>query len=267
MQGSLKIALVVATYGRRDCLRRLFNSLCAQSYGDFELAVVDQNPDGYLRDIIGDYRDRLNIVHMVVNPSGASAARNVGLSLVKNADIVAFPDDDCWYEPDTLQQVVDFFLHNPACGCVVGKWKDGRREEVDRYRVFYQAGTCFFFLRKTWADAIGGFDESLGPGPGARYIGGEDTDYLLRGMEKGMNVLREPDIQIRHPDLPADAIAIDKVFRYGVARMALLREYAYPLWFRLANVVFPLFRLVLHPRCARYWWAMFRGRLKGLVER
>ncbi|MGV8935945.1 MAG: glycosyltransferase family 2 protein [Allorhizobium sp.] len=40
----MTISLIASTLGRQDVLSRLLTSLAAQSFTDFEIIVVDQNP-------------------------------------------------------------------------------------------------------------------------------------------------------------------------------------------------------------------------------
>lgn len=264
----MKISLIVATRGRRDELTRLLDSLVGQTFRDFEVIVIDQNPEGFLLDVLTPFANRLRLIHASVTPSGVSAARNAGLRLVeKSTDVLAFPDDDCWYEPETLRAMAAFFeAAHPERDCVIGRWKTCRRESVNRYSVFYQGPTWLYALRKCWADRIGGFDEAMGPGPHATLIGGEDTDYLLRGLSLGMKIAREPDIVIHHPDMPMSEVAEAKVRGYGLARMALLAKHGYPLWFKLANVAYPLVWGCRHPSQRRYWQNMFLGRVSGFFH-
>ena|SRR5208337_53067 len=100
------ISLVVATVDRVAELERLFVSLDAQSYRDFEVIVVDQNPDDRLLPVLQQHTD-LAILHLR-SGRGLSHARNVGL-LAAQGDILAVPDDDCWY-PEQLLHCVSTWL-------------------------------------------------------------------------------------------------------------------------------------------------------------
>src|SRR5574340_342784 len=92
-------SLVLATVGRTAELERFLDALERQTCPDFELLVIDQNPDDRLRPILNRHRGRFEIKH-TRSATGLSRARNVGLRLARG-EIVAFPDDDCWY-PTTL---------------------------------------------------------------------------------------------------------------------------------------------------------------------
>ena len=46
------VSMIVATLNRVDELERLLDSLDSQTYKDFEVIVVDQNPDDRLRPVL-----------------------------------------------------------------------------------------------------------------------------------------------------------------------------------------------------------------------
>ena len=257
----MHISLIVTTLNRPTELARLLHSLAVQKFKDFEIILVDQNKEPTVIDETLGLNCRVQHLGM---PCGASAARNAGLALA-TGDVIAFPDDDCSYMPDTLSSVNTFFSQHPEYGGVVAKWKSPKRGRIGRYGVFRQAGTCFYFLRRKWVQAIGEFDPTFGPGGEARWQGGEDTDYLIRGLEKGMSLYREPSIIVQHPEMDWAATMKQKVISYGVARMALLRKHHYPFWFRLGMVLYPLASLFLHPSKATYYFSMFRGRVQGFM--
>ena len=104
------ISLVVATRNRVTELERLLDSLEAQAYRDFEVIVIDQNADDRLLAILGKH-SQLTIHHLRSAP-GLSRARNVGLEVARG-EIISFPDDDCWYPPQLLAEVIDWFQAHP----------------------------------------------------------------------------------------------------------------------------------------------------------
>lgn len=271
------ITLVIPTYQRTDPLRRLLHSLTLQSYPYFSVIVVDQNYTHPLSGLLSEF-PTLSFKHSVISPAGVSHARNTALAHA-HGDIIAFPDDDCCYAPDTLARVVDFFTTHAGAGGVLGVWAEGADQiatqdaaniQITRQSAFRGAGTLVQFYRREVVEAVGSFDELLGPGTGLPYGCGEDTDYLLRALEAGFSVWRDPAVHLFHP-LP-DFLRRDlapKWLSYGRGRMHLLKKHHFPLWFKLANVLYPLALLPLDfvrqgKHTALYRWAMFRGRLQGL---
>jgi glycosyltransferase involved in cell wall biosynthesis len=91
----MKFSLVLATVGRTQEVARFLDSLARQTYRDFELIVVDQNPDDRLVELLRPFELRFPIIHLRCE-RGVSRARNLGPKYV-SGDIVGFPDDDCWY--------------------------------------------------------------------------------------------------------------------------------------------------------------------------
>ena len=270
----MKVSLAIATIGRTAELERLLDSLCAQSYQNFEVLIADQNPMGFLTDSLNRYEGKLRIRHFVIPPRGVSAARNA-LFPYLDGDIVAFPDDDCWYEPDTLKQVVAFFTQMQEIGSIMGVWghclsapqlnpQDMQPRPISTYRIFTRGETYVQFYRRAIIDKVGGFDEELGPGTGLPYGGGEDTDYLLRAAQMGP-VWRVPAVHLLHPLQNSKQINKEKLRMYAQGRMKLLQKHNMPLWFKLANVVYPLYRGMTEERSMwNYRWHMFMARLRAL---
>ena len=60
---------------------------------------------------------------------GLSRARNVGLKAV-TGEIIAFPDDDCWYPDGLLQKVVAEFRDQTSLDGLTGRSEDGKLVEM-----------------------------------------------------------------------------------------------------------------------------------------
>lgn len=83
-------------------------SLKAQTYKNFELIVVDQNEGYDVFEIVKNYEEDFKIKYVRSDEKGLSLNRNRGLVLMEG-EIAGFPDDDCEYQPDTLEKVISFF--------------------------------------------------------------------------------------------------------------------------------------------------------------
>lgn len=276
LQEKVSFSLVIPTVNRKSELRRLLESLRMQSYRDFQVLLADQNEEGYLADVLAEFSD-LDLVVRRMPSKGVSLARNAMLPLA-HGDIIAFPDDDCWYAPDTLERVAAAFARHGDAGGVLGIWasdpaglgrnrlKDG---EVTVTQCFVRGETYVQFYRKEAVSAAGGFDPELGPGTGLPYGCGEDTDFLLRVLFQHRKVYRDCSVHLFHPDPLGKAPVNSKIEGYAAGRMYLLRKHDFPLWFRLATVLYPLMRLPvdalrLAKEAVRYRWHMFSSRLRHL---
>ena len=119
----MKISLVVPTINRVRELERLFRSLIAQRE-DFEVIVVDQNPDDRLVPLVDSYRKHFPIEHLRASQKGQSRARNIGLRHIQG-DIFAFPDDDCVYSDGLLTAVSRLFQDNSRWDGVITRVHPG----------------------------------------------------------------------------------------------------------------------------------------------
>jgi len=274
-------SLVMGTLGRTKEVRAFLDSLLMQTCKSFEVLIVDQNPDQRLTPILAEFSSRIEIQHLR-SERGLSRARNVGLSAARGR-LVAFPDDDCWYGPDVLEDVKRRFEDSPQIDCFTGRLIDeqgrpscGRfdRHEgpVSKASVWTRGISCTVFIKAGVALRIGGFDETLGLGAGTQFGSGEETDFLLRALACGSTIWYQPEIVVSHPDKIAvyDDAAVSRGRSYGAGMGRVLSKHQYGLYFVSRAIARPvagtlLSLLTLRPRKARYHWSMAIGRLHGVL--
>lgn len=273
----MKFSLITVTTDRLPLTERLFHSLAAQTRGDFEILFVHGPACSEGARALAGRFPHLDVKPLASRDHCLSRSRNLALPLAKG-EIIAFPDDDCAYEPDTLAEILSLFQERPEADVLLaGKGPlpaggKGLAGPVNRYAVFEGSETFLQFYRKQCVDALGPFDERLGPGTGLPYGSGEDTDYALRAVEAGFGVFRAPSAVVRHPEADLrDPGLSRKVKAYAAGRMYLLRKHSMPAWFALANVVYPLLRipgecLKACGPAAGYRWNMFTARLGSLKQ-
>ena len=220
----MHFCLIMATLNRVTEVERFLISLDAQDYRDFELIIVDQNTDDRLLGILGRYGERFPLKHIRYFPPGTSGARNAGLQQAKG-EIIGFPDDDCVYPPGLLRQLINFFQFYQADGIslrILDLDEDtdafgfslGKSTVIDTHNAWAVGITPSMFIRQSVATQVA-FDENMGPGK--RWVGGEDTDYLLRCLDIGTNHYYSHELFIRHPT-PTRIYSLGKMLR---------REYTY----------------------------------------
>jgi len=271
----VRFSLILATVGRTVELSKFLLHLERQSYRNFELIVVDQNPDDRLIPILAPYSDRLTVKHLR-SKKGLSRARNVGLHSV-SGDVVAFPDDDCWYAPTTLERVAGFFCEHPDWNGITGRvnakntfpFLDGKDGFLNRVNVWHRATSITIFLRVEVVRMVGDFDPLLGAGSESGLGCAEEIDYLLRALEKKYRIYYRSDLLIDHPDeLVYDDRLLQKGYSDSRAAGYTLRKHQFPFWFVSYRMLRALGGAALSfgrynlPK-ARYHWAIFRGRLSG----
>lgn len=265
-----RFSLIVATVGRKAEVQRLLASLVAQTYSSFEVILVDQNPSGYLDAILSTFQGRLDLLRIHTG-AGVSSARNLGLQKARGS-LIAFPDDDCWYLPHTLTRVHELFADNPRLAGLIASWAEKPIQKeapcflkrMTIFNAFRRAGTLVQFYNREFIQGIQ-FDPLLGPGAASPYGCGEDTDFLLQVLAKGGRVYSVQEVLLCHPepDMQSGKL-MPKVAAYAKGRMFLLEKHNYPLWFKIFNVCYPLFCLVIEgPKRRKYRMTMFLERLKA----
>ena len=277
---NLKFSLILATVGRTEELKKFLEHLHMQTYANFELIVVDQNDDDRLVPILKDYKEKFSILHLR-SKKGLSRARNVGLRYV-SGDIVAFPDDDCWYPPDLLERVANFFEEHPGVDGLTGRsvdenlspsttrW-DFSKGIINRLNVFKRATSISMFIKIYNHDEC--FDETLGVGAGTPWGSGEEMDYILRLLEKGQRIYYDPNLFVYHPQVirQFDALAIQRAFDYSCGMGRLLRKHRYPLWFVLYLCIRPIGGMLLSLLQCNYnrliyHYNVLAGRVRGWLS-
>ena len=101
-----KISVIVPVYNSIDCLEKCVKSICAQTYADLEILLIDDgSTDGTdrlcERLALEDYRIRT--YHK--KNGGASSARNIGIKLAKG-EYLGFVDSDDYIEPDMYELMI-----------------------------------------------------------------------------------------------------------------------------------------------------------------
>ena len=166
--------------------------------------VVDQNADERLQEVVG--RSNLSVEHVRAE-AGLSRARNAGLELV-DADVVAFPDDDCVYPPGLLSRVGELLTADAGLDGVTGRAEDASGASSDSWNQdaailtddnLWNRGISFaIFLRRALVERVGDFDERLGLGSPEPWASGEEIDYLIRAVRAGARIAYDPSLVVRH---------------------------------------------------------------------
>lgn len=88
------ISVVIPVYNIEDYLERCVNSVCAQSYGNLDIILVDDgstDASGALCDALAEKDERIRVFHKA--NGGSSSARNLGIAQAKG-EYIGFVDSD-----------------------------------------------------------------------------------------------------------------------------------------------------------------------------
>jgi glycosyltransferase involved in cell wall biosynthesis len=247
-------SLIIATRGRTSELHRFFAALEAADTRDCECIVVDQNPDERLEEVLLPWHDRI-VIKRVRSAPGLSRARNIGL-VHATGDILAFPDDDCWYSPALLGEVARFFAEHPGYAMLsVGVCDESGTASGNRWvreacdlntaNLFRTSvGIALFVRRGSQTDEMR-FDETLGVGSGTPFVSGEDTDFVFRLLKRGLRGRFDRTLTVYHPrrDMLSGQTNRSRAYGYGCGMGRVIRKQA-KLPLLPAFVAFDLFRML-----------------------
>ena len=111
---SLLVSVVMPTRDRADLLERAVDSVCRQTYTNWELLIVDDasTDDTWARLVkLAENDARIRVFHFE-EPQGSSSARNHALDELAG-DVVAYLDDDNRFDHDWLRSLAWAFTEYP----------------------------------------------------------------------------------------------------------------------------------------------------------
>jgi len=173
-----KISVIVPAYNAAKTIDRALQSICAQTYRNLEVVVIDDGSTDETAKCIEAFLPKIRYIHQ--SNAGAAAARNHGCRIA-TGDFLAFLDaDDIWH--------ATFNSHPSIALCYTGlNWQhegedtpndwhlEGRvTVTTDVAGIFERPwlGTPSVMMRLTVFNELGGFNENLSTA--------EDVDLWLR---------------------------------------------------------------------------------------
>ncbi len=185
MSGAPAVSIVVPVFNGGALLRETVHSALGQSFGDFELILVDDGSTDHCVDAVRSLDSR--IVSLVQDNRGPSAAAQTGLQQARG-EFIAFLDQDDLWDPGKLAAQVKTMRSRPTLAltfCATGYvgaggeplplparvW-DGPLGFEQLMRDFVIGNTSSVMVRRSAAIEAGGFD------PRFHYM--YDLDLFLR---------------------------------------------------------------------------------------
>jgi len=193
----LKVSIIVPHYDQKECLERLFPTIAAQIYRNFEVIVVDNcTPDASAISLIRDFIKDKPYMHLVQNPSFTHLAGtcNEGIKLAKG-EYLCFLNAETELESTFIQRNVEILDNDPGIGGLTCSIIDQYKKTLFAGGLFARGLTWLMqdgfegtrpvefidftaaFYRKDVFDKIGLFDESY-------VVYSEDVDFCMRMKEQ-----------------------------------------------------------------------------------
>ena len=193
-------------------LKKMLRSVLRQSYGDWELCLVDdQSTEPEVREILTAVakRDpRIRVLHREQN-GGIVNASNDALEMAQG-EFIALLDHDDALHPDALALVAEAIDRTPNTDYV---YTD--EDKIDMLgihsgpffkpdwspeRMRTQMFTCHLsVMRRSLVEEVGGFDE--------RFEGSQDWDLVLKVTERARAIVHVPRVLYHWRTMPGSAAA------------------------------------------------------------
>jgi glycosyltransferase involved in cell wall biosynthesis len=225
-----RFSLIVPTLGRTTEVAEFLASIVDQNREDVELIVVDQNDDERVVPILEALPGDLSVLHLRLKEKNVSAARNAGMNAA-SGEIIAFPDDDCWYPPNLLNRVDAWFRENPGYAVLaVGALDDtgvasGNRWiqdacDIGPLNVLRTTFCSSLFVSDLARSRLVQFDPKLNRG--------EETDFILRLLATGLRGRFDRGLHIHHPrrDMLSGTVSRERAMSYGAGMGRLVRRHS-----------------------------------------
>jgi glycosyltransferase involved in cell wall biosynthesis len=205
------VSIVLSTYNRATkYLPRAIDSVLNQTYGDFELIVVDDcSPDNTL-EVVHSYaeRDKRVIYHRTEKQSGSDTnPKNQGI-LKSRGKYIAYLDDDNEYLPHHLEILVNRLEKNPDLDAVYCDMQifDDANPGVQSMKAIALDFDAQFLINRNYIDTsevmhrrdivfkVGGWDETL-----PKFV---DWNLWVRMVKAGAKFQRVPIVALNYYVFP-----------------------------------------------------------------
>ncbi|RLE37604.1 hypothetical protein DRJ17_06220 [Candidatus Woesearchaeota archaeon] len=162
------VSIIIPAYNEEGYIEKLLKSIKHQTYKNYEIIVVDNDSTDKTAEIARKYTDK--VYYCPRDGFSASAARNLGAKFAKGEILLIIDADHYLDDKNIIFKVVHNLEKKPKYGA--GSFRIAPLEGTMKGRVmfafinvvktFQPFPAGFFFCRKEYFDAIGGYNENIG---------------------------------------------------------------------------------------------------------
>jgi glycosyltransferase involved in cell wall biosynthesis len=236
-KGKPEVSIIIPTKNSQRVLRDCLNSVFRQSYGNFEVILVDNYSTDDTIKIASDFPVKI----LYEDKGTRAAACNLGIASA-SGQIVAFTDADCIVPEDWVERIAKHFEN--ADVCIVGGPDLTPNDSSMWERAFGAVQTyimkferkfgpveeiigCNSSYRKEAVLKVGGFREDL--------ITTEETELHRRIDRMNCKLLYDPHLTVLHYRRTNLRKFFRQQFRYGLGKGMMLRSD--PSAFKISDVI------------------------------
>ncbi|AVM53193.1 cellulose synthase/poly-beta-1,6-N-acetylglucosamine synthase-like glycosyltransferase [Bacteroides zoogleoformans] len=231
----MRYSVIIPVFNRPDEVDELLQSLVRQSYTDFEVIVVEDGSSLPCRDIVEEFREKLDIHYYNKPNSGPGQTRNYAAER-SNGEYLIIMDSDCILPEGYFIAVEEELLRKPADA--FGGPDRAHQSFTDMQKAINYSMTSFFTtggirggkkkmdkfyprsfnmgVRRDVYQALGGFSKM-------RF--GEDIDFSIRIFKAGYTCRLFPGAWVYHKRRTDLKKFFKQVHNSGIARINLYKKY------------------------------------------
>lgn len=124
----ISFSIIIPLYNKEECIAHTLQSVLKQTYGAYEVVVVDDGSTDRSCEVVSSFRDQR--IRLVRKPNGGvSSARNFGISQ-SQYEYIAFLDADDWWDEKYLEQMQTLICQFPEAKMYGSSFVEVYGEEV-----------------------------------------------------------------------------------------------------------------------------------------
>ena len=254
----MKYSVIVPVYNRPDEVDELLESLCSQTFKDFEVIIVEDGSQKPCKDVCDKYASILDLHYYLKNNSGPGQSRNYGVERAHGEYVIILDSDvvlpegylaavnaqlhssfliphssfcEAWGGPDaahpSFTPVQKAISYSMTSFFTTGGIRGGKAKLDKFYPRSFNMG-----IRRDVYQQLGGFSKM-------RF--GEDIDFSYRIVEAGYMPRLFPDAWVWHKRRTDFRKFFRQVYNSGIARINL--EKRHPGTMKLVHLLPMVFTL------------------------
>lgn len=231
----MKYSIIVPVFNRPDEVDELLESLCRQTFNDFEVIIVEDGSTVACKDVCEKYMKKLDLKYFLKKNSGPGQSRNYGAErskgeylIVLDSDVVlpdgylqaveaelqrepadAFGGPDCAHDSFTdTQKAISYSM---TSFFTTGGIRGGKKKMDKFYPRSFNMG-----IRRDVYMKLGGFSKM-------RF--GEDIDFSIRIFNAGCSCRLFPEAWVWHKRRTDMRKFFRQVYNSGIARINLEKRH------------------------------------------